>query len=64
MRKMALQTEYLIILDISLITGVSDFLVILQERELWDMIPLGTCTRRLVPYPTTYTFIAFTVTHS
>lgn len=57
MRKMSLQSEYLIILGVSLITDflvfsfsylsyfllILGFLVILQRGELWDMIALGIC---------------------
>lgn len=34
---------------------MSEFLIILQERELWDMTSLGACTCRLVLYAASYT---------
>lgn len=55
--QMPLQAEFLIIPAISLIPDISEFLIILQERELCDMASLGTCTCtcRLVHYASSYT---------
>lgn len=55
MMQMPLQAEFLIIPAISLIPDISEFLIILQERELCGMASLGTWTCRLVQYATSYT---------